>query len=45
MNEFGECPSFYIWPEGHEEGEPFPEDFYDRLTKALKSEGLQWEGV
>ena len=42
-NEFGEDPAFYIWPTEHEDGTPFPEDFYDRLWRALKSEGLEWE--
>ncbi len=45
MDEFGETPSFYIWPKGHEEGEAFPEDFQERLTKALESVGLEWERV
>ena len=42
-NEFGEDPSYYIWPSEHEDGTPFPEDFHQRLTRALKSEGLEWE--
>jgi hypothetical protein len=44
-DEFGEDPSFYVWPEGHEDGTPFPEDFYDRLSKGLSSVGLSWEPV
>jgi len=29
MNEFGETPSIYVWPEGHHDGEPFGDDFLD----------------
>lgn len=45
MNEFGETPSIYVWPKNHEEGEPFPEDFRDRLDKALEAAGIDWEYV
>jgi len=45
MDEFGETPTFYIWPEGHEEGQPFPEDFLDRVRKALTEAGLDFESV
>lgn len=45
MNEFGESPSYYIWPVGHEEGQPFPDDFHDRMTEGLRSVGLDWEAV
>lgn len=45
MNEFGETPVFYIWPQGHEEGEPFPEDFYDRVYSALRAAGLDAENA
>lgn len=44
-DEFGENPSFYIWPKDHEEGTAYPEDFDERLSRALASEGLDWERV
>jgi hypothetical protein len=43
MDEYGETPTYYIWPEGHEEGTPFPEDFSARLYEALRSAGLDCE--
>lgn len=43
MDEFGETPTIYVWPEGHEEGEPFPEDFNAKLSAALKAAGIAWE--
>jgi hypothetical protein len=45
MNEFGETPSIYVWPAGHEEGESYPDDFYTRVTEGLKSVGIEWETV
>jgi hypothetical protein len=45
MDEFGEFHSIYVWPAGHEDGTAFPEDFYDKLTKALNSVGIEWEIV
>lgn len=45
MNEFGETPSIYVWPVDHEEGEPYPEDFLDRLREGLSSVGIEYEGV
>lgn len=45
MNEFGETPAFYIWPIEHEDGTPFPDDFYDLLRDGLRSVGLDYEGV
>lgn len=33
----------YVWPSGLPEGEDFPEDFWRRLTKALRTEGIEWE--
>jgi hypothetical protein len=45
MDEFGETPAFYIEPKDHVEGEPYPEDFLDRLDTGLKSVGLTWEIV
>jgi hypothetical protein len=45
MDEFGENPSLYVWPDGHEEGQAFPEDFWDRLDKALTAAGIDWERI
>lgn len=45
MNEFGETPAIYVWPADHEPGEPFPEDFYDRLRAALSAAGIGMETV
>jgi hypothetical protein len=45
MDEFGETPTIYIWPKDHEEGEPFPEDFWKRLGEALDAAGYEWETV
>ncbi|WP_181034072.1 hypothetical protein [Arthrobacter sp. GMC3] len=45
MNEFGETPSIYVWPKDHEEGEPYPSDFYERLSRALAAEGIAWENI
>lgn len=45
MDEFGESHSIYVWPAGHEEGDPFPEDFNDRLNDALTAAGIEWEIV
>lgn len=44
-NEFGEDWAYYIWPEDHEDGEPFPDDLHDRIRRALKTEGLDFEPV
>lgn len=44
-NEFGEDPSIYVWPADHEDGTPFPEDFWERVTEGLKSVGIEWETV
>lgn len=43
MNEFGETPSIYVWPEGHEEGQPFGDDFWQRVQDGLSSVGIEWE--
>ena len=43
MNEFGETPVYYIWPKDHVEGDPFPEDFTERLYAALAAVGLECE--
>jgi hypothetical protein len=43
MDEFGETPTIYVWPKDHEEGQPFPEDFWDRLDAALKAAGIEYE--
>jgi 3-methyladenine DNA glycosylase Tag len=45
MDEFGETPSIYVWPIDHEEGAPFPSDFYERLSSALAAAGFGWETV
>lgn len=45
MNEFGETPSIYVIPAGHEEGQPYPEDFWEKLGKALTDAGIEWESV
>ena len=37
--------TYVWWGQEHEDGTPFPEDFYDRLKRALKTEGLEWEHV
>lgn len=44
-NEFGEDWTIYVWPVDHEDGTPFPDDLHERLTRALDSEGLNWEHV
>lgn len=43
MDEFGETPTFYIWPQDHEDGTPFPEDFYERVYAALRAAGFDAE--
>jgi len=45
MNEFGETPRVYLWPAGLEEGESYPDDFWERVSKGLKSVGIEWETV
>ncbi|AXH44428.1 hypothetical protein PP353_gp52 [Arthrobacter phage Kumotta] len=45
MDEFGETPSIYVWPAGHEEGEPFPDDFWGRVRDGLKAVGIECETV
>lgn len=45
MNEFGETPTIYIWPKGHTEGQPFPEDFQERFSAALAAAGIEWESA
>lgn len=45
MDEFGEAPSIYVWPNGHDEGASFPEDFWERVTRGLSSVGIEWESV
>jgi hypothetical protein len=44
-NEFGEDPSIYVWPAGHEDETPYPDDFWQRVTKGLRSVGIEWEPV
>jgi hypothetical protein len=45
MDEFGESHRIYVWLASHKDGDPFPEDFYDRLNKALAVAGIEWESV
>lgn len=45
MNEFGEFPAFYIWPKDHVDGEPFPEDFQERLYNVLREFDFEVEAV
>jgi hypothetical protein len=45
MNEFGEEVTIYVWPTDVADGEPYGDDFYQRLTKALRAEQLDWELV
>lgn len=45
MNQFGETPSIYVSPENHEEGQAYPDDFWERAEKGLKSVGITWETV
>ncbi len=45
MDEFGETPTIYVWPTYHEEGEPLPDDFYERLWKTLRAAGFDGESV
>jgi hypothetical protein len=45
MDEFGETHKIYVWPADHEDGDPFPDDFYDRLNTALAVAGFEWESV
>lgn len=44
-NEFDETPSIYVWPVGHDDGTPFPADFWIRVRDALGSAGIDWERV
>ena len=45
MNEFGEEVSIYVWPADQEDGTPYPDDFYERISAALKTVGIEWEVV
>lgn len=45
MDQYGETLTIYVWPKGHEEGTAYPEDFEERLQKALSSVGLDYERV
>lgn len=45
MDEFGETSTIYIWPKGHEEGDPFPDDFRDKFSAALEAAGIDWDWV
>ena len=44
-NEFGEEVSIYVWPTDGEDGEPYPDDFYERIGSALSSVGISYEVV
>lgn len=44
-DEFGEDPSIYVFPLGVDDGWVQPDDFYDRIDKALRSVGIGWETV
>ena len=44
-DEFGEDPQFYIWPTDHEDGTPFPDDFYSAVSRALRAAGFECETV
>ena len=41
--ELGEEPSIYVWPKGHENGQDYPEDFWERVRRGLASEGIDYE--
>lgn len=43
MDNFGESPSIYVWPAGHEPGNPYPEDFWASVETALDAAGIAWE--
>lgn len=43
MDEFGETPSIYVWPADHKEGDAYPENFWERLSDALKAAGIEYE--
>ena len=43
MDEFGETEKIYVWPEGHEEGTAYPDDFREKLAAAFKAAGIAWE--
>lgn len=45
MDEFGETPTIYVWPTGHNEGDALPGDFWERVGEALRSAGFDWETV
>lgn len=44
-NEFGEDPSIYVYPLNHKDGDPFPKDFWEKVTRALLAEDIDWEPV
>lgn len=43
MNEFGETPVIYVWPLDHAEGEPFPDNFWQKVGEGLRSVGIDYE--
>lgn len=42
-DEFGEECSIYVWPAGHEDGQPYPDDFWEKLRAALTAGGFECE--
>lgn len=44
-DEWGEDIAFYIWPTDHEDGDPYPDDFYARVNKVLCDGGFECETV
>jgi len=45
MDENGETATIYVWPANHEDGEPYPEGFWRKLSDALTAGGFEWEVV
>lgn len=45
MDEFGETPTYYIWPTDHTDGDPLPEDFHARVRETLRAAGFDCETV
>lgn len=44
-NEWGEDIAFYVWPIDHEDGTPYPDDFYPAVRDALRAAGFDCEAV
>lgn len=45
MDEYGEYPTYYLWPVGHEEGAHIPDEWYEKLHAALDAAGIDYEAV